>query len=159
MLPQSGNLDFLQNAIDYLSPEKTLVSVPSKTNTNHTEALTALFSQQAFQMFENEQLQKQTQLKEIDDGLQKIALQIENNELIPSLKVTQNIETLERDKIKIRQELQKINYQTVQQFESVVNHFVIINLCLSFIFILIVGLIHTLIGYQLRRKAQGYVNG
>lgn len=159
MLPQSGNLDFLQNAIDYLAQSKTPVSVPPKAEVRRAEPLAAVFSAQAYRMLDGERRQKQIELKDVEDKLQNISLQIQYNELIPSLKVTREIEALERDKLKIRQDLRKVNYLTGKRFDFIVNRFVAASLCLSFGFIIIIGLIQAAAARRLRRKAQGYVNG
>lgn len=158
MVPQAGNLDFLTNSIDYLTPDNALVSVPPKSDIYHTEALAAAFAQQSSRMMENERLEKQAQLKKIDDERQNIALQIEYNELIPSLKTSQEIEALERGKMKIKQELRRISYLTAQRYEFLINRFIALNLSLSFAFIFIIGLIQGAISRRLRRKIQGYVN-
>lgn len=159
MIPQSGNLDFLTNAIDYMAQSKNPAAVPSKADYFRSQPLASVFSAQAYQKSESVLRQKQAELKQAEDSLQNISAQIEYNELIPSLKTTREIETFERNKMQIRQDLQKINYQMAQEYEFIINRFIALNFCLAFTFIVIAGLIQWVLSRRIGHKAQGYVNG
>ncbi len=158
MVPKSGNADFLFNAIDYLAGHKTPVSVASKTSPYAPRPLSDVFAAEARQSFNAEQQKNIEETEQTASKLRDIALRIENNELIPSLKSTREIEKLERNKLRLQKEMQQIDYQIAQRYRSIVNRFIILNLSASLGIAALICLVREFFSRRTKLRAKEYVN-
>ena len=158
MTPENGNTDFLFNAIDYLAANDTPVSVAPKASPYAPQPPAEVFAAEARQSFNAARRKTAEEINQTAAELQDIALRIENNELMPSLKCTRQIEKLERNKLRLQKEMQRIDYLTAQKYRSLVNRFVILNLAAALAIAVLICLVQELWSRRVKRQAKEYVN-
>lgn len=158
MTPENGNTDFLINAIDYLAAADTPISVAPKASPYAPQPLVEVFAAEARQSFDAERRKTAEEINQTATELQDIALRIESNELMPSLKSTRQIERLERNKLRLQKEMQRIDYLTAQKYRSLVNRFVILNLSAALAITGLICLVQELWSRRVKRQAKEYVN-
>ncbi len=158
MEPFSGNVDFLLNAIDYLSASKKALNIKPKKTPFLSQSLTNVFALQAQQAYAKDVQKTVEELNKTEARLSQLFQQIGHNELIPSLKLTREIEKLQRKKLKLQKQKQRIEYQTTQKYQEIINRFIIYNLIITVGIIGVMILVVEFMFRRNRRKAEEYIN-
>ena len=158
IVPSSGNLDFLTNAVDYLAGTGTPVAVSKKTDVPKTRSLAESFASAASQKTAAERSQILEKLRQTEEEIRRIAEQMRQNELLPSLNVTRRQEKLERDKLRLQKEQQRADYATAEAYREIVRSFMISNIGIGLFFVLLIAVVHGLIARCIKRRVGGYIN-
>ena len=158
VVPYSGNVDFIKNAIDYMTNSQNPISVLAKKDLYQTQHLVSIFKEKTLEKFSNEEIEIISSLAETNAKIQDMTQKLKQQKLIPSLKITQELEALQRTKTKLDMDLLSLTYkqQTSQQNEF--NFFVFNCLLLSLGFVLLVLIIQMMFAYKQKRKIRGYFN-
>lgn len=132
-IPYSGNYDFIERAVDYLSDNKAILNVPGKKASIVSASISEILYQKASAKYAKQISDLNNNQQDIIQEQSLLYQKIKNKELLPSISVTRKLEDLERQKIINIQKQSSINGKINSTYKFYMSIFTLINLLIPLI--------------------------
>lgn len=136
-VPYSGNYDFIERAIDYLSDNKKILNTSPKTSHILSTPIASILYQKAAAKYEQQMSKLIVLQEEIMQEQTQLYQKIKNNELLASVSVTRRLKDLERQKINTTHNQLNINAKINSTYKMYMSIFTIINLIMPVLILII----------------------
>ena len=150
-IPYSGNYDFVERAIDYLSGNEKILNISPKTSHILSSPIANILYQKAAAKYEQQASKLIVLQEEILQEQTQLYQKIKNNELLASVSVTRRLEELERQKINTTQNQLILNAKINSTYKMYMSIFTIINLIMPVLILIILV-------YICKRSSQSLTN-
>ena len=137
-IPFSGNMDFIERAADYISGNRKILNVAPKFSPYRPLPLGSVLRLYAENTFASEKSAVGRELADILTERENMQRQIRNNELLPSLRVTGQLENLERRLRELRRQERLINRETVKDYQLRLGLFMAFNFIMPLAFLAVI---------------------
>ena len=116
-VPFNGNAEFIERAVDFMSGNTALISLPGKRFLNSGQNMEELIAEKIT-------VEYQAELSSYENGMQKARLEqevlkrrIADKELFPSVAVIKQLEKLQRDYLSAQERLKALQYKISEQIK------------------------------------------
>ena len=157
VVPYTNNFDFVEILIDYLS-ESNLLSVAPKYTFYNSESLDAKFMSLVKEKYAHDETYLEKEISSIEEQQKKLVDQIRRQEIIMSVPVAQNMQNMEKRKIDLNNQKEKIQQKQENLYNTLGAMFIVINLLLPVLFLLVVVFVYKQNSKKIQIKAERIAN-
>lgn len=157
-VPVNGNMDFLERAVAYLSGNNALLNIAPKYVPAASEPVSEVFRRQAVDEFAAAESELIQELAQVTEEQAKMRQQIKNQELLPSLQTTKQLETLERRRLELQHQQQLLQAKITKSRQDRQSLFVVANFIIPLFVLAILLLIFRLFRRRLAKQAERIIN-
>lgn len=136
-VPYSGNYDFIERAIDYLSNNEKMLNIPPKTSHIQSTPIATILYQKAVAKYEKQMSNLLVLQEEILQEQAQLFQKIKDNELLASVSTARKLEELERKKIDTIQNQRILNAKINSTYNMYMIIFTFINLIIPILMLII----------------------
>lgn len=157
VVPYTNNFDFVEILVDYLS-ESNLLSVAPKYTFYNSESLDAKFMSLVKEKYAHDETYLEKEISSIEEQQKKLVDQIRRQEIIMSVPVAQNMQNMEKRKIDLNNQKEKIQQKQENLYNTFGAMFIVINLLLPVLFLLVVVFVYKQNSKKIQIKAERIAN-
>ena len=157
--PFSGNMDFVERAVDYLSNNQAILNITPKISAVSGAPIAAMLMLDAEAEYAATQAEKNARLAQINQQQAQIYLQLRQQDIIPSVQAAKQLENLEKERLNLLEDLKDLQARIIQTYKTELGLFMAFNFVAP---LLILGLCIIVNHYhrrRLRQKFERIING
>ena len=141
-IPYSGNMDFIERAVDYVSDNKKILSISPKSATISTTPIGAVLLLKTEEIFATEQSNIRAEQAKVLKEQNTMHYKIEHQEILPSIQITKKLEDLERRRLELLNEERELEQDMVNTYRLKLGLFMGINFVLPLLLLgLLIGIL------------------
>ncbi len=157
-IPYSGNMDFIERTVDYMSGNTKILSVSPKFSPVTSTPIGAVLLLRTEEIFSPKQFDISAEQTKVLKEQSTILYKIEHQEILPSIQVTKKLEDLERRRLELRQEERQLKQDIVDTYKLKLGTFMGINFILPLLILCILIIALRLSQRRLARQAERIAN-
>ncbi len=157
-IPYSGNMDFIERAVDYVSGNTKILSISPKFTPFVSTPIGAVLLLETEETFAQKQFEIKEEQAKVLKEQSNMLYKIEHQELLPSIQVTKKLEDLERRRLELLKEERSLKQNIINTYRLKLSLFMGINFMLPLIILSLLISALRLHQRRLARQAERIAN-
>ena len=157
--PFSGNLDFVERAVDYLSGNQAILNITPKKSAVAAAPIAAMLMLDAEGEYTDIQAEMTTRLAKVSYQQAQMYRQIKAQDLMPSVQSAKQLENLERERLDLQESLKNLQARIIQTYKFKLGLFMGINFAAPLLILGACIVANMLSRRRLLRKFERIING
>ena len=157
--PFSGNLDFVERAVDYLSGNQAILNITPKKSAVAAAPIAAMLMLDAEAEYTDIQAEMTTRLAKVSYQQAQMYRQIKAQDLMPSVQSAKQLENLERERLDLQESLKNLQAQIIQTYKFKLGLFMGINFAAPLLILGACIVVNMFVRRRLLRKFERIING
>ena len=157
--PFSGNLDFVERAVDYLSGNQAILNITPKKSAVAAAPIAAMLMLRAEAEYTDAEAEMTARLAKVSYRQAQMYRQIKTQDLMPSVQSAKQLENLERERLDLQEKLKNLQAQVIQTYKLKLGLFMGINFVAPLLILGACIIANLLCRRRLLHKFERIING